>query len=102
ESKKKCVQGNRDCTLILRKEMFHKNYPPLLLFNFIANTPDYFEISGIPGIDFDLFTDMTNMYCYRVVGTDGLFVPYLLVDLIDGKDFSGIFYQKQKNVILNG
>ena len=42
------------------------------------------------------------MYCYGVVGTDGLLIPDLLIDLVDGEYFSGILHQKQQDVVFNG
>ena len=41
------------------------------------------------------------MYGDGVVCADGFFVPDLLVDLVDGEDFSGVFGQQQKNVVLD-
>ena len=42
------------------------------------------------------------MYGNRVVGTNGLLVPDLLVDLIDGENLAGIFGEQQQNVVFDG
>ena len=39
---------------------------------------------------------------YSIIRTDGLFIPDLLIDLVNGEHLSGIFNEEQQNVILNG
>ena len=38
---------------------------------------------------------------YRIVRADGLFIPYLLVDLIDREYLARIFHQQKKDIVLN-
>ena len=73
----------------------------LLFFNLIADAPDNFQVTGFPWIDLDLLTDVANMDSYGVVGTDGLLIPYLFINLIDGENFSGILNEKQEDVIFD-
>ena len=42
------------------------------------------------------------MYSYRVVSTNGVLVPDLFIDLVNGKDFPGIFDEQQQDIVFNG
>ena len=42
------------------------------------------------------------MYRNRIVGADGIFIPYILIDLVDGKDSALVLDKQQQDVVLNG
>ena len=45
---------------------------------------------------------MADVDGYGIVGADGILIPDLFVDLVDGEYLSGILYKEQQDVILNG
>ena len=45
---------------------------------------------------------MADVNGYSIIRTDGLFIPDLLIDLVNGEHLSGIFNEEQQNVIFNG
>ena len=76
------------------------NTPSLLLFDLIANTPLDLYIAGLPGIDLNLFADMADVDRNRIVRPNGLFVPDLLIDLVNREHLPGIFNQEQQDICL--
>ena len=45
---------------------------------------------------------MADVNCYCIVRADGLLIPDLLIDLIDGKYLSRILYKQKKDIVLDG
>ena len=72
-----------------------------MLFDLIADTPDYLKIARLSWIDLDLLPDVTDVYSYCIVGADGFLIPDLFVNLINGENLAGILNQKQKNIVFN-
>lgn len=45
---------------------------------------------------------MADVHGHCIVRADGLFIPYLLINLINGKYLSRILHQKQQDIVLDG
>ena len=45
---------------------------------------------------------MADVYGYRIVGPNGVFVPYAFIDLADREHPALILYQEQQDIILDG
>ncbi len=44
---------------------------------------------------------MADMDRHRIIRTIRLLLPYLLVDLVDGKYFAFVLYKEEKDVVLD-
>ena len=71
-------------------EFFHRQLRPR--FDFIADTPDHFQIPRFFRIDFDFFPDMPDVDSNCIVSANCFFIPDFLINLTDGKYFSFIFH----------
>ena len=41
------------------------------------------------------------MYCYSIICTNGLLIPDVFINLVDGKDLSLVFHQKEQDIVLD-
>ena len=72
------------------------------VFDFITQAPDNFQIAGIPGVDLNLFANVTDVDGYRVIRGQSIFIPDALVDLCGGKKRPGFFHEKKQDIIFDG
>jgi len=45
---------------------------------------------------------MADVHGHCIIRANGLLIPYLLINLINGKYFSRILHQQQQNIVLDG
>ena len=95
----KHLMHDNSCALFSAGEFFHRQLRPR--FDFIADTPDHFQIPRFFRIDFDFFPDMPDVDSNCIVSANCFFIPDFLINLTDGKYFSFIFHEKQKNVVFD-
>lgn len=72
------------------------------VFRFYSPGPRQLQIAGIPGVDLNLFANVTDVDSYRVIRGQSIFIPDALVDLRGGKNTSGIFHKKKQDIIFDG
>ena len=72
------------------------------LIYLISDSPYNLQISGLLGVDLNLFANVSDMYGNGIVRTYCLLVPDHLVDLVNGKYPSLILNKKKENIVFNG
>ena len=65
-----------------------------LLLDFVPQTPDYLEITGVRGVNLNFFTQMADMYSNHAAGAAGILIPDAFIDLRGGKNSAGVFHQQ--------
>ena len=70
-------------------------------FHFIPKSPHYFQIARLLRIDFNFFSDMTDVNRNCVIRCNCFFLPDAFINLISRKNASLIFYQQKKYSVFN-
>ena len=70
----------------------------LRLLHFVAQAPDYLQVAGTGGINFDFLPEMTDVDGYCVLTAQGGVVPHLLIDLGHGEYLAGMTHQQPEDI----
>ncbi len=69
---------------------------------FIALTPDRFDIAGVGGVDLQLLPQVPDVDSHGALGAVGLLVPDLAVEIPRVENLAGILHQELQDVVLPG